>query len=157
MKNDFFNDIPLSEVCARMVDDSGRPLKAIAAEIGKGYSTLYRELDANDEGGKLGVDTLLPLIRACAHGQTTFKTPPAPLVWLCSKCGFKAVPLHAEPDSPDVREEALDDVKALATFQAALRDKRMIPSCIALKARVVQAEIDETVEQYRREWEARHE
>lgn len=157
MNNDFFNDIPLSEVCSRMVDDSGRPLKAIAAEIGKGYSTLYRELDANDEGGKLGVDTLLPLIRACAHGRTTFKTPPAPLVWLCSKCGFKAVPLKAEPDSPDVREEALDDVKALSNFQQVLRDPENPPAIIAMAGRTVQAEIDETIEEYRREWEARNE
>ena len=155
MNNDFFNGIPLSEVCSRMVDDSGRPLKAIAAEIGKGYSTLYRELDANDDGGKLGVDTLLPLIRACANGQTTFKIPPAPLLWLCSKCGFKAVPLQAEPGSPDVREEALDDVRELTEFHSSIR-KGEHPSVVATKARAAQVEIDETMEQYCREWEARH-
>ncbi len=151
MNSDFFNTIPLSEVCARMVDDSGRPLKAIAAEIGKGYSTLYRELDSSDEGGKLGVDTLLPLIRSCL--AMPFKTPPAPVIWLNSKCGFKSVPLHAEPDSPNVLEEVMDDLHAAHEFEEALRDKKNPPSVIASLARAFQAEIDETVEQYRREWE----
>lgn len=152
MTNDFFNDIPLSEVCARMVDDSGRPLKAIAAELGKGYSCLYRELDAQDDGGKLGVDTLLPLIWACCG--RTHKSPPVPLIWLNSKCGFKAVPLHAEPNHPDVRDEALDDVQALERFQRALRDKKTSPAKVAALGRAVQVEIDETVEQYRKEWES---
>lgn len=150
MNSDFFNTIPLSEVCSRMVDDSGRPLKAIAAEIGKGYSTLYRELDATDEGGKLGVDTLLPLIRACIH--MPFKSAPAPVIWLNSKCGFKAVPLCSIPDHADVRDEALDDLHALDEFQQALRDKRNKPAVIAMLARALQSEIDETVEQYRREY-----
>lgn len=151
MNSDFFNGIPLSEVCARMVDDSGRPLKAIAAEIGKGYSTLYRELDPNDEGGKLGVDTLLPLIRACIPAP--FKSAPTPVIWLNSKCGFKAVPLCAKPNHADVRDEAMDDLNALNEFQQALRDKRNKPAVIAVLARALQVEIDETVEQYCREWE----
>lgn len=134
-----------------MVDASNRPLKAIAADINKGYSTLYRELDATDEGGKLGVDTLLPLIRACL--PMPFKRPPAPVIWLNSKCGFKAVPLHAEPDNPDVREEVMDDLHAAHELQQALRDKRNHPSVIAHLARAFQSEIDETVEQFRREWE----
>lgn len=150
MTNDFFNDIPLSEACSRMVDDSGRPLKAIAAEVGKGYSTLYRELDAHDEGGKLGVDTLLPLIRACVPAP--FKAPPSPVLWLNSKCGFKAVPLDPEPDHADVRDEALDDIHALDAFQQALRGKNRSPAEVAALARALQTEIDETVEQYRREW-----
>lgn len=152
MSNDFFKDIPLSEVCARMVDDSGRPLKAIAAEIGKGYSTLYRELDAADEGGKLGVDTLLPLIRACVPAP--FKSAPAPLLWLNSKCGFKAVPLCAEPDHDDVRDEVLDVLHSLDAFQTAIRNGKNSPARIAKLGRALQAEVDEAIEQYRREWEA---
>ena len=153
MTNDFFNAIPLSEVCSRMVDDSGRPLKAVAAEIGKGYSTLYRELDAQDEGAKLGVDTLLPLIRACV--PSPFRVPPPPLIWLNSKCGFKAVPLAPEPDHADIRDEALDDTHALAAFQQALRSGNTPPAEVVTLARALQTEIDETVEQYRREWNRR--
>lgn len=153
MNHDYFNNIPLSEVCARMVDESGRPLKAIAAEIGKGYSTLYRELDANDEGGKLGVDTLLPLMRACLEFPP--KNPPAPLIWLNSKCGFKAMPLCAEPDHGDVREEMLDDMQCMAAFQKAVREKRLKPSEVVALAREMQIEVEQTLEQYRREWEER--
>lgn len=151
MKNDFFNAEPLSETISRMVDASERPLKAIAAEIGKGYSTLYRELDANDEGAKIGVDTLLPLIRACSETWPP-KNIPAPVLWLNSKCGFKALPLTAEPDHPDVREEILDDEASYATFREAVRNRRNTPGQVAELARAVQREIDETVEQYRREW-----
>ncbi len=154
MNHDYFNHIPLSEVCSRMVDDCGRTLKAIAAEIGKGYSTLYRELDAQDEGGKIGVDTLLPLIRAC-H-EFPLKTPPAPVIWLNSKCGFRAVPIEAEPDHTDCREEALDDLRALAAFQDAMRDGKSLPALVAQLGRMAQAEIEETIEQYRREYEARN-
>lgn len=67
------------------------------------------------------------------------------------------MPLKAEPDSPDVREEALDDVKALSNFQQVLRDPENPPAIIAMAGRTVQAEIDETIEEYRREWEARNE
>ena len=45
MKN-FKGSMSMSEAVRRMVDDSGLPLKAIAAETGKGYTTLYRELDS---------------------------------------------------------------------------------------------------------------
>ena len=60
MKN-FKGSMSMSEAVRRMVDDSGLPLKAIAAETGKGYTTLYRELDSEDDGAKIGVDTL-PLL-----------------------------------------------------------------------------------------------
>lgn len=153
MNHDYFNNIALSEVCSRMVDESGRPLKAIAAEIGKGYSTLYRELDASDEGGKLGVDTLMPLIRAC-H-ELPLKNPPMPVIWLNSKCGFRAVPIAAEPDHADCRDEALDDMRALTAFQDAMRDGKSLPSLVARLGQMAQAEIEETIEQYRREYEAR--
>ena len=49
MKN-FKGSMSMSEAVRRMVDDSGLPLKAIAAETGKGYTTLYRELDSEDDG-----------------------------------------------------------------------------------------------------------
>lgn len=154
MKSDFFNAIPLSETISRMVDDSGRPLKAIAAEIGKGYSTLFRELDTHDEGGKIGVDTLLPLIKACSDTWPP-KAVPTPLLWLNSKCGYKAVAIDAEPDQQDVRDEMLDDSSSLSALQEAIRDQQAKPATIAALARAVQRELDETVEQYRREYEAR--
>jgi|GEM_PF-2028243 len=151
-KHDFFNAIPLSEVCSQMVDESGRPLKAIAADVGKGYSTLYRELDANDEGGKLGVDTLLPLIRACL-GPGGYKSPPAPVLWLNSKTGYKAVPLDSVPDREDVRDEVLDDLKRCNEFWQAARDMRLPPERVLPLCRAAQEELEQTMEQYRRQWQ----
>lgn len=157
MPGDFYNGIALSEACAKLVDDSGLPLKAIAAETGKPYSTLYRELDANDEGAKIGVDTLLLLIRAChmegsRHGSWPPKTPPGPLAWLAAKCGFRCVPNAAEPDSGNVNDEMLDDFAALAEMQKAARDGCVHPAIIVELAAKAQVELEETVEQYRREW-----
>lgn len=150
MDTDVFKNIPLSEVCARMVDDSGRPLKAIAAEIGKGYSTLYRELDAQDDSAKLGVDTLFPLIRACM--AEPFTVPPAPLIWLSGKCGFKNVSLRVAPDHDDVRDEILDVLHSLDAFTRAIRAKKKSPADVLALARALQKEIDDVVEQYSREW-----
>ena len=154
MNGDFYNNIALSEVCARMVDDSGRPLKAIAAEIGKAYTTLYRELDQNDEGGKIGVDTLLPLIRACHDAER--KSPPTPLLWLAGKLGYRCVPENVQPDKNEVREECLDDIKELAAFQELLRSGSTPVAVVARQAETAIREIKETVEQYRREWETRN-
>lgn len=160
MNHDYYNAMPLSEVMARLVDDSGLPLKAIAAEIGKPYTTLYRELDGNDEGAKIGVDTALLLIRACYMpgsrlGHWPPKTPPAPLMWLASKCGFVCQPLACEPDHASVQEEMLDDLQAVATMQSEARKRQLPPAKIVELARRAQIEIEETVEQYRREWENR--
>lgn len=154
MTGDYFKGAPLSEVCARMADASGKPLKAICADIGKGYTTLYRELDATDEGAKLGVDTLLPLMRAC-FSEWPPKTPPAPLLWLASKCGFRCVANKPEPERANILEEIMDDHYALCDFQEAARRRRLPPGQIAEKGRKAQCEIEETVEQYRREYEAR--
>ena len=82
MKN-FKGSMSMSEAVRRMVDDSGLPLKAIAAETGKGYTTLYRELDSEDDGAKIGVDTLPLLIRACCGDAP--QEPPLPLVVLAAR------------------------------------------------------------------------
>ena len=160
MNNDYFNATPLSEVLARLVDDSGLPLKAIAAEIGKPYTTLYRELDGNDEGAKIGVDTALLLIRACYMpgsklGSWPPKTPPAPLMWLASKCGFSCQPLACEPDQDSVQEELLDDLQAVAAMQAAARQKELPPAMFLEFVRRAQIELEESGERYRREWEGK--
>lgn len=39
------------------------PAKAVAAEIGKPYPTLMRELNPYDSGAKLGLETFLEIIR----------------------------------------------------------------------------------------------
>lgn len=158
MNHDYFHTQPLSEVLAMLVDESGMPLKAIAAEIGKPYTILYRELDANDDGAKIGVDTAFLLIRACYMegsrlGSWPPKTPPPPLMWLASKCGFRCGPVVAEPDHGSIQEELLDDLQAVAAMQAEIRKRKMHPAKVLELVRRAQIELEESGEQYRREWE----
>lgn len=116
------------------------------------YSTMYRELDANDEGAKLGVDTLYPLIRACI--PFPFVTVPPPVIWINSKCGFKALPIKAEPVFKDVRDEELEDLQAIAKFQQGIRDKLPVEKLVEI-ASSAQSEIDATMELYRRQCEGK--
>ena len=153
--NDFFHDIPLSEVCGRMVDASGRPLKAIAADVGKTYSVLYRELDDEDTTAKLGVNTMLPLIRACM-GSAPYDEVPAPVLWLNSKTGYKAVPLNAEPNHDNIHEEIMDDLNRCNAFWQAVNAAKLTPEKVVPLMHAAQKELDETMEGYRRLWQRTH-
>ena len=149
MKN-FKGSMSMSEAVRRMVDDSGLPVKAIAAETGKGYTTLYRELDSEDDGAKIGVDTLPLLIRAAPQ------EPPLPLVVLAARFGFRLVSDDVQPDKEDVRDECLDDGQALAAFHRAVREGRANPHTIAQMATELATEIAETSAAYASEWERQH-
>ena len=64
----------LTEVIESMIDEGEKPIKAIAAEIGKPYPTLKRELNPADDGAKLGADALLGIMaggqaRLCREAQ----------------------------------------------------------------------------------------
>lgn len=141
----------MSEAVERMVDECGRPVKAIAADIGKPYGTLKRELDLDDDGAKVGIDTLPLLIRAC-HGDAP-KTPPMPLLVLAQRSGFRLVPESANPDKDDLRDECLDDCRELAEFHAMVREGRAHPNVVNQEAVRLTAEIMETAERYKRDRE----
>lgn len=49
----------------QMIEDCGLPIKAIAEKVGKPYGTLKRELNEYDEGAKLGIELVVPLMDAC--------------------------------------------------------------------------------------------
>lgn len=68
------------QAVVQMVEESGKPIKTIAEEIGKQYSTLKRELNEFDEGAKLGVELLYPLMVACDGDQ--------PLEYLADRRGY---------------------------------------------------------------------
>ena len=55
----------LSEVVSDMIENGNKPIKAIAADIGKPYSTLKRELNVDDDMAKLGADALLGIMASC--------------------------------------------------------------------------------------------
>ena len=144
----FNGSMSMSEAVRRMVDDSGLPLKAIAAETGKGYTTLYRELDSEDDGAKIGVDTLPLLIRACCGDAP--QEPPLPLVVLAARFGVSD---DVQPDKDDVRDECLDDGQALAAFHRAVREGKANPHTIEQMATELATEIAETSAAYASEWE----
>lgn len=57
------------------------PAKKVAATIGKPYKTLMREINPDDLGAKLGVETFMDIIRAT--GDAT------PLKRLVQELGFR--------------------------------------------------------------------
>lgn len=106
----------LEDVIADMVENSGRTLTAIAAEIGKHKSTLSRELSPYDAGAKLGVESLVPLMRACRSV--------APLEALAGFMGYGLRPLGGEPDGRSMEDECLQGYEAVTDFIKAARAGR---------------------------------
>ena len=138
----------LSEAVEIMVDGCGKPLKVIAADVGRAYSTLVRELDRADVGAKLGVDELTPLMRACCGERP--EESPLPLLWLAEKFGFRLVPERAEPDHADTKDEMLDDHRDETALHEAIRAGMPLVVVDRLAA-ALHRDIEETVEQHRRE------
>lgn len=109
----------IQDLILEMVHNSLRPIKNIAEDVGKPYSTLMRELDPEDRGAKLGVELLLPLMLAC---NSTL-----PLRFLAEGMGFRLVSTRdIEPDKPTFHEELLDTYQALVEYHRAMLDGRAI-------------------------------
>lgn len=75
----------LTQIIHDMVLDGGVPAKVIAAEIGKPYTTMLREINPHDSGAKVGIDLLLPLMRSSKSNE--------PLKFLAHQMGYALVPL----------------------------------------------------------------
>ncbi len=60
------------------------PAKVVAQEIGKPYSTLLRELNPFDENAKLGVETLIKIMKVTRSVE--------PLRFMAEELGFTLVP-----------------------------------------------------------------
>jgi len=103
----------ISDVILEMIQNCSRPIKGIADELGKPYSTLMRELDPEDRRAKLGVEMLLPLMQAC--------TSTAPLRCLAEAMGYRLVSTRdITPDKPTFHEELLDTYQALVDYHRAM-------------------------------------
>jgi len=86
------------------VDDNGKPIKPTG--------TLYRELNPDDDGAKLGVFALLKLMEATGCYR--------PLEIMASLSGFHIVSMHeCAPDGANMEEELLQGYQAMARFVAA--------------------------------------
>ena len=74
----------LAKILRELVLENRIPAKALAKEIGKPYSTLLREINPYDSGAKLGVETLLQLMK-CAESV-------APLEYMAEQMGYELMP-----------------------------------------------------------------
>lgn len=103
----------LQRVILEMVQNASQPIKNIAEQVGKPYSTLMRELDPDDKGAKLGVDMLLPLMQAC--------NSVAPLRYLAGMMSHRvSSTMEIIPDKQTFHEELLDTYEALVEYHRAM-------------------------------------
>lgn len=134
----------LTEVIEAMIDEGKKPIKAIAAEIGKPYPTLKRELNPADDGAKLGADALLGIMASCGSI--------APLEWLADRLGYVVKPKEwAEPDKKTWPEECVDDAVCGGKMNMLMREKAH-PSIVSKAAEERKDEIDQTNTRYRRDY-----
>lgn len=116
----------------------------MAGQMDMKPSSLYNALNPWGDRGtaKLGLEQALFIMRETGdHGA---------FLLMAAELGFRAIPLVAIPDHPDTREEMLDDNNMLTNFHAAIRNGESLMA-VQKKAAAAHKDIDETVEQYRRE------
>ncbi len=82
----------LVKIVHSVVLDSHIPAKALAKEVGKPYSTLLREINPYDAGAKLGVETLLLIMRCTGNTK--------PLEFMAEQLGYELVPKRARASGP---------------------------------------------------------
>lgn len=70
----------LIKILHNLVLDNPTPAKVLAKEIGKPYSTLLREINPYDTGAKLGVETLLQIMK--------FTKNVTPLEYMAGQLGY---------------------------------------------------------------------
>ncbi len=74
----------LIKILHNLVLDNPTPAKVLAKEIGKPYSTLLREINPYDTGAKLGVETLLQIMK--------FTKNVTPLEYMANQLGYSLTP-----------------------------------------------------------------
>lgn len=80
-------DYELTRSVQQSILEGRKPAKVVAAEIGKPYSTMLREANPYDTSAKLGVETLLDIMRSTGD--------PAPLRYMATALGYELVPVSA--------------------------------------------------------------
>ena len=138
----------LSDVIRHYVDESGIPLKALSASVGKSYKALLRELNEDDDMAKIGVDTMTLILDAC---QENSDEPPLVLVWLAERYGLRLCPTDCAPDKDTLHGEMLDDYKQVVALHEGMTDWQH-PTVVKGLAAAAHAEIDQSFALYKREW-----
>jgi hypothetical protein len=103
------------EILEDMVDRSGKNRREVAEDLGREYSTLRRELNPFDQGAKIGVELLIPLMRST--GRTDI------LQYLAERMGYRLERIDCQPDKPTVPEELLDTYQSIAAYHQAIQSK----------------------------------
>ena len=134
------------DVINAMIDENSKSLAQIAEEIGKPYPTLKRELNEFDDGAKLGVMALLPLMRVC---DST-----APLEYLAARMGCRVVPLDdSEPNGKDMDEECLRGFPAVSALVSAIKGGATPYTRLIVLHGAARKEIDDIIKRVRAEQE----
>lgn len=130
---------------ALIYDSPKLPLKQVAADLGKPYFTLTRELNPDDDGAKLGADLLLPIMRLTGDIR--------PLEWLASRLGYALVPEdQIQPDRESWQGEHVQDTQRFGEMSA-LMDEGAVPARVDAARDALIHEIAETAKRYREQWE----
>lgn len=75
----------ITKIVQDMVLEGERPAKQLAADLGKPYSTLLREVNPFDKNAKLGVETLMQIMKLTKNEE--------PLRYMAQELGFTLVPV----------------------------------------------------------------
>lgn len=125
-------------------DNPKLPLKALAAELGKAYTTLIRELNPDDDGAKLGADSLLPMMRATGDIRI--------LEWLADRMGYTLIKKSdIVPDRSSWQAEHVQDTGDLGEM-ARMMDAGAPPSDVYRQCRKACENIQETAAQYEKDF-----
>lgn len=73
----------LTRIIQQSILEGGKPAKVVSAEIGKPYSTMLREANPYDTTAKVGVETLMDIMKAT--GNLT------PLRFMAARFGYELV------------------------------------------------------------------
>lgn len=120
----------IHDAIREMVEGSGKPLKVLAEEVGKSYPTLMRELNPEDKGAKLGVELLLPLMKAC---QSVL-----PVRFLAARMGHRVASLQSvAPDNTPLYEAMLTTYPAVAAFHQAIMEGQPLERVAELREEVI--------------------
>lgn len=74
----------LTRIIQETILEGRKPAKVVSEEIGKPYSTMLREANPFDTTAKVGVETLMDIMRVTNN--------PAPLRYMAEMMGYDLVP-----------------------------------------------------------------
>lgn len=91
-------DYELTRIIQQSILEGRKPAKSVSEEIDKPYSTMLREANPYDTSAKVGVETLLDIMRITGD--------PAPLRYMARALGYELTPAQ-ESVTPEYGEHAV--------------------------------------------------